>query len=44
METSLEEDQARMKTGEVTGRERVALQYRIRKKQILAAAVAKYNV
>ena len=55
MGTSLEEDLAALNNnnnnnvgggggGGVEGRARVALQYRIRKKQILAAAVAKYDV
>jgi hypothetical protein len=44
MGTSLEDDLAALQGGEAAGRARVALQYRIRKKQILAAAVVKYDV
>ena len=44
MGTSLEDDEVALKSGEAAGRARVALMYRIRKKQILAAAAAKYDV
>ena len=44
MGTTLEEDAAALESGSLVGRERTAVQYRLRKKQILAAAVAKYDV
>jgi len=44
MGSSLAEDEAAAAGGAAAGRERVALQYRIRKKLILTAAVVKYDV
>ena len=43
MKTSAEEDEATLRSGKVTGRMRVAVEYRLRKKKILRRAVERYG-
>ena len=43
MKTSAEEDEATLRSGKVSGRMRVAVEYRLRKKKILRRAVERYG-
>ena len=44
MPTSAEDDEKALRAGAAVGRERTAIEYRLRKKKILQAAVARYDV
>ena len=43
MKTSAEEDEATLRSGKVSGRMRVAVEYRLRKKKILRRAAERYG-